>query len=318
MPFPLQYLWQAGVPMTLFVIAVTTLLYYWPRGADVLLNRTRQEVQIISVKELAKDTKRIRLSLGKTGTILGLSAGKDIIVYAPNPEKCLKSGRWNGVEDPDEGAAEIDRKYTPVTGNETPGYTDIVVKIYRPGEATLPDGTKVTWADGGKMGLYLDSKQQGDVIEINGPMGMIEYLGRGMFKLPGKTIPVQKVAMLAGGSGITAMLRIVRGAIRDPRDSCIFSLIYANKTEGDILLRDELEQLVKESSGQFTVNYTLDFPPANWKHRTGFVGPEMIRSFLPSCREKPLVLVCGPAPMVPHVKKNLELLGYRKDLIVTF
>lgn len=314
------YLWHAGIPAVLFIAGVTLLLYYWPRGANVLLNRQQQEVKIIAVQELSPDTKCIRLSLGESGTILGLPTGKDIIVYAPNPAKCLESGKWNGRGDPDEGAKEIYRRYTPITGNDTPGYADIIVKIYRPGKVRMADGTEKTWEDGGKMGLYLDSKQVGDSISINGPVGIIEYLGKGSFMLPKRTLSVEKVAMLAGGSGITPMLQIVRAALQDPHDSCEFTLIYANKTESDILLREELEQLAKESEGQFKAYFTLDFPPANWKHRVGFISPEMIRSFLPPSSEKPLVLMCGPPPMVDEsgCEQSLRVLGYPKSHMVTF
>lgn len=240
-------------------------------------------------------------------------------MFAPNPPECLKSGLWNGKEDPDDGKAEIDRRYTPITGDDVPGYTDIVVKIYRPGIAKMADGKEVKWEDGGKVGLHLDSKEAGDYIEISGPVGVNEYLGKGMFKLPYRTVSTEHVGMLAGGSGITPMLQIARAAIRNKRDSCEFSLIYANRTESDILLRDELEDLAEESGGQFKVYYTLDFPPDNWKHREGFISTEMIRSFLPSPRKKPLVLMCGPAPMLDgSCRKSLELLGYPPTSIVSF
>ena len=81
---------------------------------------------------------------------------------------------------------EIERPYTPVTGDEVKGYVDLVVKMYRPGTFTMPDGRDVKWTDGGKMsGRSLDKKQIGDYVDINGPFGLVQYLGKGVFKCPG-------------------------------------------------------------------------------------------------------------------------------------
>ena len=59
-------------------------------------------------------------------------------------------------------------RYTPVTGNEVPGYVDLVagsspsirceaafeIKIYKPGTVKMPDGKEVKWEDGGKHVLF--------------------------------------------------------------------------------------------------------------------------------------------------------------------
>lgn len=302
-------------------IALSIYLHIARRRAEPkeFLNKERQRVQVADVKELSHDTKRIRLSLGDASTVLGLPVGKHLVVYLPNPASCLSSGNWNGKPDPDKGKEEIERKYTPVTGNETPGYVDLVVKVYRPGTVRMPDGKEAAWADGGKGSLFLDSKQPGDYVEIKGPVGVNEYLGRGAFKLPGRSLTVKHVGMLAGGTGLTPMLQVVQAALRDPEDTCKFSLIYANKTEEDILCRDLLEEAAKSSNGRFTLHYTLDFPPAGWQHKSGFITANMIKECLPPPSEETLVLMCGPPPMVEFAcKKNLEALGYAKTSMVAF
>merc|ERR1712187_189467 len=101
----------------------------------------------------------------------------------------------------------------PITGNDTLGYFDLLVKIYKPGKFKMSDGQVVNWEDGGKMGLHLDSKVPGDYIDINGPHGSLQYLGGGTFGLPDRAITVKHVCMLAGGSGITPMLQILRDAV---------------------------------------------------------------------------------------------------------
>lgn len=283
------------------------------------LEKQRKRVRIIDVKELSHDTKQFRLDLGGKDVKLGLPVGKHIVVYSKNPQSCLASGKWNGKPDPDNNAHEIQRKYTPITGDEAPGYVDLVIKVYKPGTVKMPDGKEIEWADGGKGSLNFDSKQPGDYIEINGPVGIHEYLGKGTFKKPGGEVTVKHVGMMAGGTGLTPMLQVVMAALRDPLDQTKFSLIYANKTEDDILCREKLEEAAEQSKGRFTLHYTLDFPPKVWSHKKGFITAEMIKECLPPPSEDTIILMCGPPPMIEHAcKKNLDTLGYDKKLWMTF
>jgi len=310
---------RAGAPAAVFVVVVSTLLFFWPWPPAVFLNRERKKAQILDIKELSSDTKRYRLSLGASKTILGLPVGKHIVLYAPNPKSCVETGKWNGRDDPDKGKAEIDRKYTPVTGNETPGYVDLVIKTYRPGNVKMPDGKEMNWDDGGKMSLFLDQKKIGDTVDIMGPLGVNEYLGSGTFKLPGRTITVKEVGMMAGGTGLTPMLQVAQQALRNPRDTTKFSLLYANKTENDILCLDLLEDLAEKSKGRFKFTLTLDFPPAKWKGKTGFITQAMIKECLPPASKDNVILMCGPPPMIEFAcKKNLEAMGYPKTAMVAF
>ena len=49
--------------------------------------------------------------------------------------------------------------------------------------------------------------------------------------------------------------------MRDGGDKTQMSLIFANQTEQDILLRDELEALERDNDN-FKLHYTVDRPPA--------------------------------------------------------
>lgn len=70
----------------------------------------------------------------------------------------------NGVEDGEAQYPEIERKYTPISGNELKGYVELVVKVYRRGE-------QKQFPDGGKMSQYLDSLKIGDNVDVMGPCG---------------------------------------------------------------------------------------------------------------------------------------------------
>eukprot|EP00971_Amphidinium_carterae_P049067 966956-Amphidinium_carterae.1 len=208
---------RIGVPVSLFVVAVSTLLWFWPRPPPTFLNSDRKTAKVVEVREVSHDTKRLRLSLGSKEVVLGLPVGKHVILHAPNPPSCLTSGKWNGEDDPDGGKVEIERRYTPITGDELKGYMDILVKVYRPGTVVVSGGEQKTFTDGGKMGLHLDAMKPGDYIDVSGPLGSFEYLSGGFFKLSNRTVQKQYVAMIAGGSGLTPMLQILRAALRDKR-----------------------------------------------------------------------------------------------------
>lgn len=319
-PAGVMLMYAMNVHVSVFAIAVSAVFYLWPRR-HVFLTRQRKRVRILDIAQLSHDTKRFRLSLDNESRVLGLPIGKAIAIYSPNPKSSLiyLCGKWNGVLDPDEGRPEVYRCYTPVTGNDTLGYFDIVVKVYHPGTVTMPDGSEVTWNDGGKGSLFLDGKKPGDELEIEGPVGCNEYLGRGVFKASGRSIAAKKFGLIAGGTGITTMLQLVQAALGDVEDTSSFSLLYANKTEDDIIFRDTLDNLAKKSNGRFQVQYTVDLPSHDWQGNTGFISQALLEKCLPAPGRDTLILMCGPSPMIENAcRPNLQSLGYDKKAMVVF
>ena len=53
------------------------------------------------------------------------------------------------------------------------------------------------------MSKHLNAMKVGDKIKMEGPMGLLNYLGNGNFTLRKKPINKKKIGMIAGGSGIT-------------------------------------------------------------------------------------------------------------------
>ena len=49
--------------------------------------------------------------------------------------------------------------------------------------------------------------------------------------------------MIAGGTGITPMYQVAKALLQDPQEYTTISLIYANLSEADILIKDELDKL---------------------------------------------------------------------------
>jgi cytochrome-b5 reductase len=111
----------------------------------------------------------------------------------------------------------------------------------------------------------------GETVRIKGPRGAMVYTPN----------MVRRLGMIAGGTGITPMLQIIRAIVRDrPRnggdDRTEVDLIFANVNREDILLKEDLDQLAQEDPA-FRVYYVLNNSPPGWDGGVGFVTPEMIK-----------------------------------------
>lgn len=271
--------------------------------ASFLQDKSRREVELGEKIALSHDTRLFRFLLPAGSMRLGLPVGKHLKVFAPNTSGVV-DGEWNGRPDADHEKSEIERKYTPTSSTDSEGFFDLVIKVYKGGELER-------FPDGGKMSQYLDSLAVGDKLQVSGPYGLHEYRGGGVFKTMKHEHEYHRIGMIAGGTGITPMLQIIAAVLQTPNDLTELSLLYANKTESDILVREMLEALAKSHPDRFELHYTLDNPPDEWSYSKGFVNAEMIAKHLPPADEKTLILMCGPPPMIKFAcRPALEKLGY--------
>ncbi len=133
------------------------------------------------------------------------------------------------------------------------------------------------------------------------------------------------VSVCVLGTGITPMLQIIRAILKSSTDRVHMRLVYANQTEGDILLRKELDELaaaVYPTGSTLRVYYTLDRPPTDgsWRYGSGFVTQDMCRENLPSSSDpSTMVFLCGPPPMIQYAcEPALAALGFQQDQIHVF
>jgi cytochrome-b5 reductase len=289
----------------------------------VLTKALRNTYRRWEVKELtwvSHDTLRLLLALPTPKSVLGLPVGGHLKFRIPNV-KGVEETQWNGRQDPEDGFDTVDRKYTPTTGDETKGSVEFVIKIYGPGDVKMPNGQMQSWTDGGKAGRYLKALKVTDVLEVSGPWGDIEYKGESLFVSKQRTFKASHVIMLAGGTGLTPMLQVMQAIAKEMsqpgfRDTCPkVTLLLANKTEGDILCKDLIDDLA-QTYPNIHVHYTLDFPPPNWTGLTGFITADMISQVFPPASSEILALMCGPPPMVKFAcQDNLTKLGYTNQLV---
>ncbi|MFZ5962021.1 FAD-binding oxidoreductase [Thalassococcus sp. BH17M4-6] len=170
----------------------------------------------------------------------------------------------------------------PFTFTSLPGDPDLefVIKSY-------PDHDGVT--------EQIAKLQAGDTVLIDDPWGAIEDKGPGWF--------------IAGGAGVTPFIAVLKKRLAEggTLDGC--TLIFANKTERDIILRDTFEGM----SGLKTVFLVED--GGGQGVQTGRIDKDVLGAHVTPGQGK--CYICGPDPMIEAVQEDLEGLGVTKDDIVT-
>uniref|UniRef100_A0A7S1BKY8 NADH-cytochrome b5 reductase n=2 Tax=Corethron hystrix TaxID=216773 RepID=A0A7S1BKY8_9STRA len=295
-------------PVVVAIVAVVVTVFalvYLKKNKPALDPDKFKPFILSKIQKISHDTRIFTFSLGSDDAFLGLPIGQHITFRFKDSDGKL-----------------VQRTYTPITGNEVRGCVKFVVKIYFA-------GVHPKFPDGGKLSQHLESLKVGDTLDMKGPKGHMTYLGYGKFRkhaylrAPDETRQAKHFAMIAGGTGITPMLQLIKAVLRNPKDETTLSLLFANKSENDILLRDELETLVAKYPEKINVHFTIEEAPASgWKYSTGYVNKEMIESHLlkkNTNKESIQFFFCGPPPMIkfcclPTVKE----LGYTDANYYTF
>lgn len=139
----------------------------------------------------------------------------------------------------------------------------------------------------------MDALGIGDRFIVGDPWGTIEYKGPGTF--------------IAGGAGVTPFIAILR-MLRERGELSGHRLIFANKREADIILRDEFDAM----PGLETVNVLSE------EHRDGFehgrIDKPMLERLIGDTNQQ--FYVCGPDNMVEDINHALKGLGADPDGLV--
>ncbi|EGY14754.1 NADH-cytochrome b5 reductase [Verticillium dahliae VdLs.17] len=232
-------------PYTVLVaLALGSWKFFSLKIKKVLKPDVYQEFELKEKTIISHNVAIYRFSLPSPTSILGLPIGQHISI-------------GEVLAQPDGTHKEIVRSYTPISGDHQPGYFDLLIKSY-------PTGN---------ISKHMASLKVGQPIRVKGPKGAFVYTPN----------MVRHFGMIAGGTGITPMLQVVRAIIRGRAagDTTQVDLIFANAPEG-------------------------------WTGGVGYVTADMITKWLPAAAPDVKLLLCGPPPMISGLKKTAVTLGFEK------
>lgn len=180
------------------------------------------------------------------------------------------------------GGKTVRRSYTIASSPTNPGYCEITTKR----------------EDLGLVSRHMhDTVQEGDLLGISAPAGKFTFTGE----------DATRVALVAGGVGITPLMSILRYLVEHKWSGEVY-LVYSNKTERDIIFREEIESIQRRFPN---LHSTLTLTRANgteWAGATGRIDAELLSRVIPDVTNIPFY-VCGPADMLASAREILRGLG---------
>ena len=127
------------------------------------------------------------------------------------------------------------------------------------------------------------------------------YPPQGSFTIETADGRAQHYVLLAGGSGITPILSILKTVlIEEPRS--VVTLIYANRDAGSVMFQEELQQLSKQYGERMRYVSVLEYTEE--QHDSSYTGrmtPEVLRTVLAATvptMDTVDAFVCGPSGMM--------------------
>ncbi|XP_073192673.1 cytochrome b5 reductase 4 isoform X4 [Lepidochelys kempii] len=199
---------------------------------------------------------------------------------------------------------EIVKPYTPVSCSlksdfKEPSHYDgthliLMIKIYPNGLFT-PE---------------LDHLQIGDYISVSN--------SEGSFK-KSQVQTLEDLFLLAAGTGFTPMVKLLNYVLTNVCSLRTVKLMFFNKTEDDILWRNQLEQLALKDK-RFEVQFILSEPKKEGTGKQGKISSSLLSEFVKRSKKdsKILICVCGPAPFTEQGIQFLQNLGYSKEEVHSF
>lgn len=154
----------------------------------------------------------------------------------------------------------------------------------------------VKHSDNGYASSYiLNYWKEGDCVDISGPLGEFYYQ---------EFRDAPDVIALAGGSGITPFYSMA-SAIADGIEDFHLTILYGNRRAGDILFKEELDEIASRSGRKVRVVHVLsDEEKPGYEH--GLLTADMIQKYAPDSDYS--VFECGPKAMYRYENEEVAKL----------
>lgn len=159
-----------------------------------------------------------------------------------------------------------------------------------------------------------DQLKVGSTVEVMPP--------EGRFFTPVKEENKKNYYLFGAGSGITPLMSILKTIIEAEPKSTVF-LLYGNRSEEEIIFKDQLIDLERRYEGQLIVEYILSQPQRekkgglgglfkkgkiNWQGKIGRIVEKEVNHFIeinPPRTSAVEHFICGPGGMIDAVEKAL-------------
>ncbi|AEO68354.1 uncharacterized protein THITE_52692 [Thermothielavioides terrestris NRRL 8126] len=285
-------------------------------GARLALQKHRWvPVKLIDRRSISKDTRTYTFELPPGKPELGLGTCQHIQVGFHLQDKMLvRPYTPTRPQPPTPPDSPTSTTSTANNNSNKPATFDLTVKTYFPTDAQ----------PGGALSNLLDCMPLGEEVEIRGPTGDIVYAGDSEFLVAGaggagggatRRLRFPRVSLVLGGSGITPGYALVaRIAQAGGGDMTEVRAVDANRTEADILLREDLDRFERQSGGRIRFTHVLSHPGEGWRGEKGRVDAAILRKYLFPPGEGNVVFLCGPPGLVQKAAlPALKEWGYVED-----
>lgn len=179
----------------------------------------------------------------------------------------------------------VQRSYSISSSPSRPHTLELTIK-------RVPGGLVSNWMN--------DRVALGDELKVRGPAGKFSCFD----------YPSRKMLCIAGGSGITPIMSMLRWIVDTAADVDVV-LLYSGRSPADFIFRKELETISARHNGLrvvFTVTSSWT-GTESWTGLTGRCNQRMIELVAPEVHDRH-VFLCGPKPFSDAVKVELDRLDY--------
>lgn len=163
---------------------------------------------------------------------------------------------------------------------------------------------------GGRMSSYVaDELKVGDEVAVMEP--------HGRFTLETDSAGENHYVGIAGGSGITPVLSIVRTVLRAEPNSRV-TLLYGNRGINDIIFRRKIAELKDLYLERFNVMHVLAEGDNDVELFSGMLTSEKVESLLTTFLQPKDIsgyFICGPGPMMDGAGEALKRLGVADERV---
>jgi len=152
--------------------------------------------------------------------------------------------------------------------------------------------------DKGLVSNYLlDEIKRGDSLTSSGPAGNFYF---------NPLIHQKKMVCIAGGSGITPFMSMIREIVECGLDRSVY-LFYGNRTAEDVIFDGELSRISERFQN---IHYlpVIEEPAAGYAGACGFITRDVLRDALENMEDKSF-FICGPQGLYDFCLPQVEDLG---------